>query len=141
MVSALSGLGVAAVAVATPAVPAFAGGASRAVGTPAAAESVPAGEVALTRSLYTPAVGRRFVATSDARSIPIVLTGIEDIAGSAAPGDEHRFSLLFSAAGYAAEDGIYTLSCDDVPTTTLFLTAIGPRGLTRPMQAIVSRNA
>ena len=95
----------------------------------------------LTRSLFLPAVGRRFVATSGARSIHLTLTAIEDLAGDGTAGDEHRFSLLFSAGGYAAQDGIYTLSCDDVPPTTLFLATIGPRAHTGSMPAIVNRNA
>ncbi|GAB3575760.1 hypothetical protein GCM10027406_07790 [Leifsonia lichenia] len=140
MVSALSGVGVVAAAVAAPGIPAFASGASLA-GVATADAAPAAAAAALTRSLFLPAVGRRFIATSDARSIHLSLTAIEDLAGDATADDEHRFSLLFSAGGYAAKDDIYTLSCDGVPTTTLFLTTIGPRALTRSMQAIVNRNA
>lgn len=140
MVSALSGLGVAAVAVATPAVPAFAGGASRAGAAVAEVDPAAQAGVELTRSLFQPAVGRRFLATSDERSIHLVLTAIDDIPGGPA-GDDHRFSLNFSAGGHAAVDGLYTLTCDDVATTTLFIATVGPRALTTSMQAIVNRNA
>jgi hypothetical protein len=140
MVSALSGVGVIAAAVATPVVPAFASGASR-VGAAAAAAAPAASAAALTRSLFLPAVGRRFLATAGAHSIHLTLTTIEDLAGEGTADDEYRFSLLFSAGGYAARDDIYTLTCDGVPTTTLFLATIGPRALTRSMQAIVNRNA
>ncbi|WP_143465575.1 hypothetical protein [Leifsonia sp. NCR5] len=138
MVSALSGLGVAAVAAAAPAVPAFAGTASRAA---AAIPATAAAAVEPTRSLYLPAVGRAFTAVSDERTIHLTLASVDDVAGGADAGHEHRFGLHFTAAaGYEAADGIYTLTADGVPATTLFLVAIGPRRMTRSLQAIVIRN-
>ncbi|KQR53356.1 hypothetical protein ASF88_00165 [Leifsonia sp. Leaf336] len=144
MVSTLGGLGVAAAA-ALPAAPAlargFAGTAAAGAATAVASDAVPV------RSLFTPAVGRAFRATeivdgetAGDRTIDLVLSAVEDIADSA-PGDENRFLLLFTASGYTAADGIYTLRRAGAPQVTLFLSAIGPRGMTRAMQAVVSRTA
>lgn len=151
MASALGGLGVAAAAT-LPAAPALARGIAGAsvnagVGGAAATSTATADPV---RSLFAPAIGRAFRATEShdgstdgdagARTIELVLTAVEDIADSAA-GDENRFLLLFTASGYTAADGIYTLRRAGAPQVTLFLSVIGPRGMTRAMQAVVSRTA
>lgn len=142
MVSALGGLGVAAAA-ALPAAPALAR-ASAGAGVGSAASTSPVSSEAVpVRSLFAPAVGRAFRANeagSGDRTIDLVLSAVEDIADSA-PGDENRFSLVFTASGYTAADGIYTLRRAGSPQVTLFLSAIGPRGMTRAMQAVVSRTA
>ena len=75
-----------------------------------------------------------------AHAVASVPSRIVDIAEST-PGDENRFLLLFTASGYTAADGIYTLRRSGAPQVTLFLSAIGPRGMTRAMQAVVSRTA
>ena len=144
MVSTLGGLGVAAAA-ALPAAPALARGLA---GTAAAgAATAVASDAVPVRSLFTPAIGGAFRATEIGdgetvgdRTIDLVLSAVEDIADSA-PGDENRFLLLFTASGYTAADGIYTLRRAGAPQVTLFLSAIGPRGMTRAMQAVVSRTA
>jgi hypothetical protein len=145
MVSSLGGLGFAAAA-ALSATPALARGlADAGVGSAAASPSAASPEAVPVRSLFTPAVGRAFRATETGdsagdRTIDLVLSAVEDIADSA-PGDENRFLLLFTASGYTAADGIYTLRRAGSPQVTLFLSAIGPRGMTRAMQAVVSRTA
>lgn len=146
MASALGGLGIAAAA-GLPAVPAVAHGivaTGAGAGRASAAGTATADPV---RSLFAPAIGRAFRATQSAdgsgageRTIDLVLTAVEDIADSA-PGDENRFLLLFTASGYTAADGIYTVRRAGAPEVTLFLSAIGPRGMTRAMQAVVSRTA
>ena len=142
MASALGGLGIAAAA-GLPAAPALARGV---VGTaPSVRDSAATATVDAVRSLFPPAVRRTFRATdsgggASARTIALVLSPVEDIADSV-PGDENRFLLLFTASGFTASDGIYTLRRSGAPQVTLFLSAIGPRGLTRAMQAVVSRTA
>lgn len=145
MASALGGIGIAAAA-GLPAAPALAHGiVARDTGI-AGASADGTATVDPVRSLFTPAIGRAFRATQSAgsdageRTIDLVLTAVEDIADSA-PGDENRFLLLFTASGYTAADGIYTLRRAGAPQVTLFLSAIGPRGMTRAMQAVVSRTA
>lgn len=143
MATALGGLGVAAAA-ALPAAPAIARGISG-TGASAVTGRIVAETTDPVRSLFTPAVGRTFRATESGggasdRTIDLVLSSVEDIADST-PGDENRFLLLFTASGFTASDGIYTLRRSGAPQVTLFLSAIGPRGLTRAMQAVVSRTA
>ncbi len=135
MTTGLGGLGLAAVAIATQTAPALAGSPAPAAVNPHALES----GAEPTRSLYLPAVGRTFAASDGTRTIDITLTAVEDLPAAKAPGDEGRFSLLFAAIGFLAGDGIFTLRRTGTPTTTLFLTPVGPRGATRTMQAIVNR--
>ncbi len=141
MASALGGLGIAAAA-GLPAAPALARGVVGAA--PSVRDSAATASVDPVRSLFTPALGRAFRATESGgasdRTIDLVLSSVEDIADSV-PGDENRFLLLFTASGFTASDGIYTLRRSGAPQVTLFLSAIGPRGLTRAMQAVVSRTA
>ncbi len=136
MTAGLGGLGFAAVAIATQTGPAFASSPSTARVNPNALEA----GVDPTRSLYLPAVGETFRGSDGTRTIDLTLTAVEDLA-SAEPGDEGRFSLLFTTLGFLAGDGIYTLRHTGIPTTTLFLTPIGPRGANRTLQAIVNRTA
>ncbi|WP_374222245.1 hypothetical protein [Leifsonia sp. TF02-11] len=142
MASALGGLGIAAAA-GLPAAPAIARGVAGIA--PSVRDNAASATVDAVRSLFTPAVGRTFRATESGggasdRTIDLVLSAVEDIADSA-PGDENRFLLLFTTSGFTASDGIYTLRRSGAPQVTLFLSAIGPRGLTRAMQAVVSRTA
>lgn len=139
MATALGGLGLTAFAV--PAAPALASASGAAVSGSAAAAS--AGDAPATlprRSDFEPAVGGVFRAVDGERTVDLILRSVEDIAG-AAPGDEDRYSLLFTAPGFSAADGIYTLRRSGVPAATLFLSLVGPRGLTRTLQAVVSRTA
>lgn len=137
MTTALGGLGAlgALGTVTGGAAPALAGGLRRAAAT-AASPAV----VDPVRSLFAPAVGGMFRADDGDRSIDLLLTAIEDVPGGSR-GDEHRFSLLFSASGFVASDAIYTLRRSGVPPVDLFLSPIGPRGMTRTMQAVVNRTA
>ncbi|MFF2051233.1 DUF6916 family protein [Leifsonia sp. NPDC058194] len=132
MASALGGLGV---AVLLPAAPALA----RTGSAPLAAAAAAPATAEAVRSLFTPAIGRPFVASDSERTIHLVLTDVDDLSAEAA-GDEHRFLLLFSADS-GATDGIYTLSRSGTPDVSLFLSPIGRPGLTRTMQAVVNRTA
>ncbi len=136
------GIGLAAVAVATQAGPAFAGGTSAASAFSAlsAATGLATGPLPV-RSIYAPAIGRTFRANDGTRSFDLTLTEIHDLPESTVDNDENRFGLLFTATGFLAGDGIFALRCAGVRTTTLFLTAVGPRGATRTLQAIVDRTA
>lgn len=141
MATALGGLGLTAFAV--PAAPALASASGAAVSGSAAASSASAGDAPATlprRSDFEPAVGGVFRAVDGERTVDLILRSVEDIAG-AEPGDEDRYSLLFTAPGFSAADGIYTLRRSGVPAATLFLSLVGPRGLTRTLQAVVSRTA
>ena len=140
MVTALGGLGAigAVASAAAPAVPAVAGGLRRAAASAAAVAAVASADPV--RSQFVPAVGGMFRADDGDRSIDLLLTAVEDLPGSTAD-DEHRFGLLFSASGFVAADGIYTLHRAGMPPLPLFLSPIGPRGMTRTMQAVVNRTA
>lgn len=142
MATALGGLGIAAVLPAAPALagtPAPAGRAVALAGT-AAADPVAADPVAPVRSLFADAVGRPFRAVEGGRTIDLVLRAVEDLAPDAA-GDEHRFLLLFTADGYSAVEGIYTVRRAGAPDVSLFLSPVGRSGLTRTVQAVVNRTA
>lgn len=134
MTSALGGLGVA-VAASLPAAPASASGFTSGLALKAAATAEPV------RSLFAPHVGRTFRATDGDRTVSLTLTAVQDLAPDGAPGDEHRFVLLFSGLGRTAADGIYTLRRAGTPAVALFLSPIGPHGATRTMQAVVNRTA
>lgn len=141
MATALGGLGIAAV---LPAAPALAGtptaiGRAGTVGGTAAATAA-ADPVVPVRSLFADAVGRPFRAVEGGRTIDLVLRAVEDLAPDAA-GDEHRFLLLFTADGYSAVEGIYTVRRAGAPDVSLFLSPIGRGGLTRTVQAVVNRTA
>ncbi len=135
MTAGLGGLSLAAAAIATQLGPTQASAAPSVTANPNALEA----GVEPTRSLYLPAVGSTFRASDGTRTIDITLATVEDLASAKSPGDEGRFSLLFTTLGFLAGDGIFTLRRSGIPTTTLFLTPIGPRGATRTMQAIVNR--
>ncbi|GAA0434524.1 DUF6916 family protein [Leifsonia naganoensis] len=135
MATALSGIGLAALAPAAPALARTAVGA----GVSGASAST-SGLAEPVRSLFTPAIGRAFTAVDGERSLHLVLTAVEDLAADAA-GDEHRFLLLFTADGYSAADGIFTLSRAGAPDVALFISPIGRGGLTRTLQAVVNRTA
>jgi len=136
MATALGGLGIAALLPAAPAV----------AGTPAETGRALVGAGAATdpvlpvRSLFADAVGRPFRAVEGGRTIDLVLRAVEDLAPDAV-GDEHRFLLLFTADGYSAVEGIYTVRRAGAPDVALFLSPIGRGGLTRTVQAVVNRTA
>jgi hypothetical protein len=85
-------------------------------------------------------VGRPFRAVDGDRTLDVRLASVDDLSPDSA-GDEHRFALRFTASGFEAADGIYTLRRAGAPDVQLFLTPIGPRGLTRTLQAVVNRTA
>lgn len=137
MATALGGLGIAAV---LPAAPALAGTPAPAGRAVALAGTAAADPVAPVRSLFADAVGRPFRAVEGGRTIDLVLRTVEDLAPDAA-GDEHRFLLLFTADGYSAVEGIYTVRRAGAPDVSLFLSPVGRSGLTRTVQAVVNRTA
>lgn len=141
MASVLGGLGLAAT---VPAAPALGVDSVRASG-PAVSRSAPAAAAASepvlpVRSHFAPAVGRPFRAVDGDRTLDVRLASVDDL-GPDTAGDEHRFALRFTASGFEAADGIYTLRRAGAPDVQLFLTPIGPRGLTRTLQAVVNRTA
>lgn len=139
MSSVLGGLGLAAALPAAPALAAVAP--SRPAAGPAAvADAASAGPVLPVRSHFTAAIGRPFRADDGERTLDVRLAGVDDLHPDSA-GDEHRFALRFTASGFEAADGIYTLRRAGAPDVQLFLTPIGPRGLTRTLQAVVNRTA
>ncbi|MDN4613100.1 hypothetical protein P5G50_01435 [Leifsonia sp. F6_8S_P_1B] len=138
MASVLGGLGVAVAAPATPVL--AAAGVAAPVSAAPAAPGTAAQPALPVRSLFTPAIGRPFRAVDGDRTLDLRLTAVDDL-GPDSAGDEHRFALRFTASGFDAADGTFTLRRAGAPDVQLFLTPIGPRGLTRTLQAVVNRTA
>ncbi len=140
MAIALGGLGAVAALPATPAVARTESAGAAARRAAVAATTASAEPVAATRSLFSDAVGLPFRAVDGDRTIDLVLRSVADLPAAPA-GDERRFLLLFTADGYSAIDGTFTVRRAGAPDVALFLSPIGRGGLTRTVQAVVNRTA
>ena len=103
-------------------------------------EADAAAGIDLVRSRFAPLVGTEFTASATVGVFSLVLDGVEEVYPVRAPEDEHRFNLLFAANGGEPPAGIYTLSHPETSESVLFLSAIGPEGSERRLQALVDRS-
>ena len=111
--------------------------AERAAAATAAFKEKPA---LLRRSAFTPLLGSTFRMSDTHSTIPVVLAEIGDVPVVTAPGDENRFSLLFTApAGPKRPQGTYRMQHPRLGEVSLFVVPVG-RGATSPQyQAIINR--
>jgi hypothetical protein len=79
----------------------------------------------LTRSTFTPLQGSTFRLKGEGRSYDVVLSEINDISTSSGPGDETRFSLVFSGSKDQPRlQGIRTFHNDRVGDVSMFVVPV-----------------
>src|SRR5690554_5940010 len=103
-------------------------------------EADAAAGIDLVRSCFAPLVGTEFIASATVGVFSLVLDGVEEVYPVRAPEDEHRFNLLFAANRGEPPAGICSLSDPETSESVLFLSAIGPGGSERRLQALVGRS-
>ena len=106
------------------------------VGTASAAHAAKAPVDLLTRSRFSPHVGKTFTMTSGSARWSVVLSTVEDLSPGGAPGSEKQFAATFSGSSGGVRDGVYALSRSGFTTTSLFVVA-DPTG--RHSRATVNR--
>jgi hypothetical protein len=95
----------------------------------------------LGRSDYGVALGKGFVAVgSDGQRYRLTLVAIRDVPHVRTSG-EHAFNLLFKPTGAVVPDGIYRLASTHARSSDLFLSAVGPHGSGRLVQALIDRSS
>jgi hypothetical protein len=109
--------------------------------TPAgAAVRAAAGAPPLTRSTFAPLVGATFALTDSRGTADVVLTGIDDLAGSAAADGDGCFSLAFDGRpNRGVAQGVYALSRGRVRHSVLVVPV--DRGVARPRYQVVVNRA
>src|SRR5690242_13859720 len=93
------------------------------VATASTAHAAKAPTELLTRSRFSPLVGKAFTMSSTTGRWSVVLTAVDDLVPGGAPGAEKQFAATFSASGGGVTDGIYSFSRNGFTTTTLFVVA------------------
>ena len=95
----------------------------------------------LGRSDYHPALGKGFEAVgSDGARYRLKLVAIRDVP-HVRTSREHAFNLIFKPSGAVVPDGIYRLTSKHAHSSDLFLSAVGPHGSDRRVQALVDRSS
>jgi hypothetical protein len=93
------------------------------------------------RSQFASSLGKVFTATTDAGAFALTLAEIHDLPPVTAADDENRFGLVFTSRHLSFTEGIVTLRRVGVPTSTLFVSSIGPVTRTQSLQALIIRQA
>ena len=97
-------------------------------------------EPLLRRSRFAPLVGTQFTAEAGGGRFELTLAAVDDLAPMRVRADEDRFNLLFVTTEDEPPEGIYTLRHPDAEDVTLFISAVGPEGASRRLQALVDRS-
>jgi hypothetical protein len=92
------------------------------------------------RSTFAPLIDTTFRLADGWRSIPVVLSRIDELAPATASTGEHRFSLIFAGTGRKTlPQGIRRLSHPQMDTVALFVVPIGLRQPNPTYQAVINR--
>jgi quercetin dioxygenase-like cupin family protein len=96
---------------------------------------------ALTRSRFTPLVGRTLWMRAQGADIRVVLTEVADLRPARGDGDEDRFVLHFRAAkGAPRRSGVWRLSHRDLGHVDLFVSPIDRGVRTTRYEAVIDRS-
>jgi hypothetical protein len=95
----------------------------------------------LRRSDYAVALRKTFSAVgSDGLRYRMTLVAVRNVTHVRVSG-EHAFNLIFKPSGAVPPDGIYRLTSAHARPSTLFISAVGPHGNDRRVQALVDRSS
>lgn len=97
---------------------------------------------ALTRATFAPFLNSTFRLSNGPQSIPVVLSGIEDLVPVSTPGDQHRFSLMFRApAGQPLPQAVRQVSQPGVGEVALFVVPVDRGKANQYYQAIINSSS
>ena len=92
------------------------------------------------RSRFAPFQGATFQMTGGEEDVDVVLAEVGDLRPVRRPGDEKRFSLMFTAArGHAPADGIRKFRNKDFGEIDLFVSPVGRTTTHLDYQVIINR--
>jgi hypothetical protein len=97
---------------------------------------------ALTRATFAPFLNSTFQLSNGSQSVPVVLSGIQDLLPASTPGDQHRFSLMFRApAGQPLPQAVRQVSQPGIGQVALFLVPVDRGKTNQYYQAIINNRS
>jgi hypothetical protein len=94
----------------------------------------------LTRSQFAPHLKSTFQAMEGPNATPLVLSEVNDLRSAKRPGEERRFSLIFTApGGDVRPQGTYRFVHPAMGTLALFVTPVDRGAKARSYEAVVNR--
>jgi hypothetical protein len=97
---------------------------------------------ALTRATFAPFLNSTFQMSNGTQSVPVVLSGIQDLLPNSTPGDQHRFSLMFRApAGQPLSQAVRQVSQPGIGEVALLVVPVDRGKANQYYQAIINRSS
>jgi hypothetical protein len=96
----------------------------------------------LTRATFAPFLNSTFQLSNGPQSVPVVLSGIQDLVPALTPGEEHRFSLMFRApAGQPLPQAVRQVSQPGIGQVALLVVPVDRGRTNQYYQAIINRSS